>query len=341
MPQCRVPTLVVAVALALTVTAPGAAAGSPRDAAGATAGAAAAAGVACQVTYTDQADHEITAGAADDSIAVQVGESGSLTDVDVQVGVSHPDVGEVSLTVFRSGHAITLVDGVGGSGDDFVDTVFDDEADRSISAGTAPFEGRYRPLDVLGVLDGSSPQGEWRMLAKDRSTGPGTLVYWRIVLTLASCDLDGDDVEDHADNCLDLANAQQTDTDADGAGDPCDEDDDNDARPDATDSCDRLAAASASGCPVVRRTVTLKHADGRLQGRIASTLTACERSRPVTVWKVRPGPDKKIGTDRSDRAGEFTLPGTRRAGRYYAATPRLVVTNRGQCDATRSRRLGL
>jgi hypothetical protein len=54
-------------------------------------------------------------------------------------------------------------------------------------------------------------------------------------------DADGDGVFDVADNCPAARNADQLDSDADGAGDACDDDDDGDGLPDGADNCRREA----------------------------------------------------------------------------------------------------
>ncbi|MBA3301319.1 MAG: thrombospondin type 3 repeat-containing protein [Thermoleophilaceae bacterium] len=52
-------------------------------------------------------------------------------------------------------------------------------------------------------------------------------------------DADDDGAIDARDNCRGLANVGQTDTDKDGKGDPCDEDIDNDGKPNEQDKCPR------------------------------------------------------------------------------------------------------
>lgn len=56
-------------------------------------------------------------------------------------------------------------------------------------------------------------------------------------------DDDGDGVLDAGDNCPLLANADQADTDGDGQGDACDDDDDGDGFADAADNCPLLAGS--------------------------------------------------------------------------------------------------
>jgi hypothetical protein len=55
-------------------------------------------------------------------------------------------------------------------------------------------------------------------------------------------DADGDGVIDVRDNCPALPNLEQLDTDGDGQGDVCDDNDDNDAIPDAEDLCPSVAS---------------------------------------------------------------------------------------------------
>ena len=51
-------------------------------------------------------------------------------------------------------------------------------------------------------------------------------------------DADGDGAPDRVDNCPQTPNSDQADYDGDGAGDVCDDDDDDDAVPDGDDACD-------------------------------------------------------------------------------------------------------
>lgn len=62
-------------------------------------------------------------------------------------------------------------------------------------------------------------------------------LFVRAVALSTVTDGDGDGVNDDDDNCPDVSNPDQTDTDLDGAGDACDSDDDGDGVADDDDNC--------------------------------------------------------------------------------------------------------
>ncbi len=63
----------------------------------------------------------------------------------------------------------------------------------------------------------------------------------------ASPDTDGDGVPDHVDNCILVANPDQTDTDGDGVGDACDLETCGDGVIEGTEQCDGAALGSCTG----------------------------------------------------------------------------------------------
>lgn len=61
-------------------------------------------------------------------------------------------------------------------------------------------------------------------------------------------DNDNDGIDDSNDNCSEIANANQADNDNDGVGDTCDDDDDNDGVLDIDDNCP-FVEGTVNGCP--------------------------------------------------------------------------------------------
>jgi parallel beta-helix repeat protein len=108
-----------------------------------------------------------------------------VLDVDVRVDIQHPWVSDLILTlVAPDGTRVMLANRRGDSGDDYHDTVFDDEATTPISSGFPPFTGSYSPEESLSALDGMSALGEWVLEIVDASAmDEGTLVAWGVDLT--------------------------------------------------------------------------------------------------------------------------------------------------------------
>ncbi len=133
---------------------------------------------------------------------IVVDESFLITDVDLQLNIDHNNVPDLTAELIAPDETvIPLFANVGntGSTDDFVNTIFDDEADLSINLGGPPFSSRFRPQGFLSTLDGSNslfgptgtvPSGIYTLRITN-DPGPttagvvGTLNSWRLVFQKA------------------------------------------------------------------------------------------------------------------------------------------------------------
>jgi len=81
----------------------------------------------------------------------------------------------------------TLVFRVGGTGQNFIGTSFDDSASTSINSGTAPFTGSFRPHRPLSQLNGLGMSGNWILKINDKASGnTGVLKAWSIDFGMSS-----------------------------------------------------------------------------------------------------------------------------------------------------------
>ena len=115
----------------------------------------------------------------------QAAQSFDVFDLNVELDITHPTVSDLSATLTSpDGRTVVLFFSVGGSGDDFTTTVFDDEAAESINDGVAPFTGRFRPQEVLSIFDRAPAEGIWQLTVTDGALGSsGTLNGWSLVFT--------------------------------------------------------------------------------------------------------------------------------------------------------------
>jgi subtilisin-like proprotein convertase family protein/subtilisin family serine protease len=107
---------------------------------------------------------------------------GAVADVEVTVNITHTWVGDVQLALLGpNGVSVPLVTNRGSSGDNFTNTTFDDQATVAISAGAAPFTGRFRPELPLSTFNGINPNGTWTLLAADTIlTDVGVVQNWAL-----------------------------------------------------------------------------------------------------------------------------------------------------------------
>lgn len=103
-------------------------------------------------------------------------------DVNLKIDtVLHPNDGDLEFYLVHNGITDTAIYQVGGSGDNFINTVLNDSAANPISGGTAPFTGSYKPSKVLSGFNNSNINGTWILKIYDRTSGnTGMLKAWSL-----------------------------------------------------------------------------------------------------------------------------------------------------------------
>lgn len=113
---------------------------------------------------------------------------GTVLDVNAQINLTH--TWNSDLDIYLRGPDGTLVElstDNGSSGDNYTNTIFDDEAAIAITAGTSPFAGTYRPEGLLSAFDGRPAAGAWRLeIYDDTSQDTGSLLGWSLHLTTSA-----------------------------------------------------------------------------------------------------------------------------------------------------------
>jgi subtilisin-like proprotein convertase family protein len=118
------------------------------------------------------------------------GKKGTVRDINVAVRISHPNVGQLNLYLFKGERYVPLATTLGTAGNDFGSgsadcngalTVFDGAAPTFIQTGSPPFNGAYRPQGSLGLFTGSQSRGTWRLFAYDSRAGTdGNINCWAL-----------------------------------------------------------------------------------------------------------------------------------------------------------------
>ncbi|MEE9617580.1 MAG: PKD domain-containing protein [Anaerolineae bacterium] len=115
----------------------------------------------------------------------------AIGDLDATVWITHPHVYHLRGALLSpSGHSIWLMNraGAGALNNDYVGTIFDDEAIASVRNASFPATGHYRPEDWLSDFDGRTISGTWRLQVDDQSSGyTGTLNGWSLTVTPLAC----------------------------------------------------------------------------------------------------------------------------------------------------------
>lgn len=115
-----------------------------------------------------------------------------VVDVELLVNITHTYTGDLELFLIGpDGTTVLLSDQHGGSGNNYTNTHFDDEATMPIASGSPPFTGSFQPDQPLAALDGQPAAGVWTFKVIDRLGGDlGTIDAWQLQLTVNEpCDV--------------------------------------------------------------------------------------------------------------------------------------------------------
>ncbi|NBT63591.1 MAG: hypothetical protein EBT02_17700, partial [Planctomycetia bacterium] len=112
----------------------------------------------------------------------------TISDLNVAINVTHTYDSDLIISLKSpTGVVSTLSYRRGGSSDNFLSTIFDDEATKAISSGVAPFTGSFKPETLLSAFDGLNARGVWTLTVEDKATyDTGKLNSWALSLAPAA-----------------------------------------------------------------------------------------------------------------------------------------------------------
>jgi hypothetical protein len=90
-----------------------------------------------------------------------------------------------------------------------------------------------------------------------------------------------------------------------------------------------LPAASASAATPSQVIVSLKLP--AFNGKVKSSKASCTKNRTVKLYRMAAGPDRFLGSDKTNKKGKWLVPAKLKSGSYYAKAPK-----RGNCGADKS-----
>jgi subtilisin-like proprotein convertase family protein len=97
-----------------------------------------------------------------------------ITDVNVNVNITHTWDSDLNISLISpAGTIIDLSSGNGGQGDNYTNTIFDQQATTLVTAGAAPFTGSFIPEGNLSLLNGELSGGNWTIRVADTANLDG------------------------------------------------------------------------------------------------------------------------------------------------------------------------
>ncbi len=116
---------------------------------------------------------------------IDIADTRQILDINIKLDITHSFDQDLKISLIGPDNTtVVLVNSRGGNGQNFTNTIFDDEGTISITSGFAPFTGVFRPEQILGAFDGGTATGRWTLVVQDqRNLNSGFLNSWSLTIT--------------------------------------------------------------------------------------------------------------------------------------------------------------
>lgn len=121
---------------------------------------------------------------------IEIPEHFTIDDLDVGISLTHESVFDLQIIIESPSGTTAILNAYNPfeeyfEGEDYIGTIFDDEAAISIGQAEPPFIGRYRPKESLSVFDGEDAYGLWRLRIYDAYyADTGSLDSFELIITV-------------------------------------------------------------------------------------------------------------------------------------------------------------
>jgi len=128
-----------------------------------------------------------------DDAVIEIPDHFTIYDLDVGISVTHTKVFDLQIFIESPGGTRLCLNMYNPlyeyfEGEDYIQTIFDDEAEVAIEDAEPPFTGRFRPRSPtqLLVFDGQDTFGQWKLQIYDAYyADTGNLKSFEVIITIA------------------------------------------------------------------------------------------------------------------------------------------------------------
>lgn len=110
--------------------------------------------------------------------------TGTIENLSVTLDLDHTWTSDLEILIESpEGKRALLVRGRGGSGNNFRETQFQDNASSSIANASPPFRGAFKPENALNIFRGVNLKGKWKLKISDKAfLDGGSLNRWSLTI---------------------------------------------------------------------------------------------------------------------------------------------------------------